>query len=185
MLTKEGVMEIRILRRQGKSIRWIARELEISRNTVRKYLRDSSEPIYERQTKQPGKLDPFKDYIDERVRQASPHRLPATVIFREIVEQGYAGSERLVRYYVSGLYPVPAPEPDNRFETAPGIQMQVDWCVFRRGKEPLSAFVATLGFSRLTYVEFVTDETFASLRKCHENAFAFFRVFPRKCCTTT
>jgi transposase len=62
MLTKEGVMEIRILRRQGKSIRWIARELEISRNTVRKYLRDSSEPIYERQTKQPGKLDPFKDY---------------------------------------------------------------------------------------------------------------------------
>jgi transposase len=180
MLTKEGVMEIRILRRQGKSIRWIARELEISRNTVRKYLRDSSEPIYERQTKQPGKLDPFKDYIDERVRQASPHRLPATVIFREIVEQGYAGSERLVRYYVSGLYPVPAPEPDNRFETAPGIQMQVDWCVFRRGKEPLSAFVATLGFSRLTYVEFVTDETFASLRKCHENAFAFFQGIPQE-----
>ena len=41
MLTGEEVMEIRILRRQGKSIRSIAKELSISRETVRKYLRSA------------------------------------------------------------------------------------------------------------------------------------------------
>ncbi len=39
MLTKEAIMEIKILARQGLSIRAIGRELGISRNTVRKYLR--------------------------------------------------------------------------------------------------------------------------------------------------
>ncbi len=58
--------------------------------------------------------------------------------------------------------------------------MQVDWCVFRKGKNSLSAFVATLGFSRFSYVEFVTDETFLTLRMCHENAFAFFQGVPRE-----
>src|SRR5437762_4641024 len=43
-------------------------------------------------------------------------------------------------------------------ETAPGEQMQVDWAVIRRGSNRLSVFVATLGWSRASYVEFVTDE---------------------------
>lgn len=38
MLTAEAVMEIRVLK-QGKSIRAVARELGVSRNTVRRYVR--------------------------------------------------------------------------------------------------------------------------------------------------
>lgn len=180
MKLKEEVMEVRILHRQGRSIRWIAKHLKMSRNTVRKYLRSTEEPQYVRQAKKPGKLAPFKAYIVERVQFAAPLKIPATVLFREISEQGFTGSERLVRHFTSTLYPVAIPEPDNRFETAPGQQMQVDWCLFRKGKNPLSAFVATLGFSRFSYVEFVTDETFQTLRRCHENAFAFFQGVPRE-----
>lgn len=40
MLIGEEVIEIRILHRQGKSIRAIARDLTVSRETVRKYLRE-------------------------------------------------------------------------------------------------------------------------------------------------
>ncbi len=36
--------------------------------------------------------------------------------------------------------------------------MQVDWAKMRSGKDKLSAFIATLGYSRASYVEFVTDE---------------------------
>lgn len=54
MLTKEGVMEIRILLKQGKSIRGIAQELGVSRNTVRKYLRNSDEPVYRRRENTSG-----------------------------------------------------------------------------------------------------------------------------------
>jgi Homeodomain-like domain len=39
MLVAEEAVEIRVLSRQGKSIREIARMLEISRNTVRRYVR--------------------------------------------------------------------------------------------------------------------------------------------------
>ena len=58
--------------------------------------------------------------------------------------------------------------------------MQVDWCVLRRGKAPLSAFVATMGFSRGSYVEYVSNEKFETLRHCHVSAFEFFGGVPRE-----
>ncbi|SQC05863.1 transposase for insertion sequence IS100 [Klebsiella pneumoniae] len=44
MVTFETVMEIKILHKQGMSSRAIARELGISRNTVKRYLLAQSEP---------------------------------------------------------------------------------------------------------------------------------------------
>lgn len=58
--------------------------------------------------------------------------------------------------------------------------MQCDWMVFRRGKLPLSALVAALGYSRASYVEFVTDERLDTLLAAHEHAFEFFGGVPRK-----
>jgi transposase len=58
--------------------------------------------------------------------------------------------------------------------------MQVDWASFRRGKNRLSAFVATLGFSRNTYVEFVSNEKIDTLIQCHLNAFAHFGGVPQQ-----
>ena len=67
------------------------------------------------------------------------------VPYREITDSGYAGKGRIVQAFFSSLYPAKPPEPVIRFETIPGRQLQIDWCVFRRGKAPLSTFVATLG----------------------------------------
>jgi DNA-binding NarL/FixJ family response regulator len=39
MLVAEEAVEIRVLSRQGRSIRDIARMLKVSRNTVRRYIR--------------------------------------------------------------------------------------------------------------------------------------------------
>ena len=58
--------------------------------------------------------------------------------------------------------------------------MQVDWAVIRRGSNRLSVFVATLGWSRATYVEFVTDERVETLIEAHENAFLAFDGTPRE-----
>jgi transposase len=62
MLMTEEAVEIQVLRRQGKSIHEIARTLDVSRNTVRRYLRVEGLPRYERQTRL-SKLDPCKHYI--------------------------------------------------------------------------------------------------------------------------
>lgn len=58
--------------------------------------------------------------------------------------------------------------------------MQADFIVFRRGGEALSAFVATVGYSRFSYVEFVTSERIEPLLLCHEHAFAYFGGTPKQ-----
>ena len=64
MLTQEILVEIHVLHRQGKSIRSIAKALNVSRNTVRKYLRDIARtPTYSRRDDRPSKLEPFQDRL--------------------------------------------------------------------------------------------------------------------------
>ncbi|HFQ8924173.1 TPA: IS21 family transposase [Pseudomonas aeruginosa] len=173
-------MEIRVLARQGRGVREIAREMGLSRNTVRKYLRRCAEQERKAPVARVHKLEPYKQYLQERVRAAHPAWLPATVLLEEIRELGYDGGLSRLRQYLRSLRQVKPAEPLVRFETAPGQQMQVDWIVFRRGKNPLSAFVATMGYSRASYVEFVTNERLATLLACHEQAFDFFGGVPRE-----
>jgi transposase len=69
MLVAKGAVESRVLSRQGKSKREIARMLEVSRNSVRLYLRSKALPQYQREARL-SKLDPYRQYIDERVKSA-------------------------------------------------------------------------------------------------------------------
>ena len=171
-------MEIRILRKQGKGVRAIARELGCSVNTVRKYAERDEPPQYGPRLSRARKIETHEAYLRERVTGAHPAWIPATVLCREIRERGYTGCERVVRNFVRGLKPVAAPDPVVRFETEPGRQLQVDWIEFRR--ERLSAFVATLGHCRASFVRYVTDERIETLVACHIGAFEFFGGVPRE-----
>ena len=88
MLTGEEVMVIRVLHRQGMSIRGIARTTGISRNVVRRYLRSPGAPRYKRRAPRQSKLDPFKSYAAERLRAAAPSRIPATAPLIELRARG-------------------------------------------------------------------------------------------------
>lgn len=181
MLTMEAVMEVRILHRQGVPIREIAERLGVSRNTVRRYIRSEDASRYSARPPRGSKLDAYTDWIRERIEAAVPHTIPAAVIYREIAELGYAGSERLVRQFVATIRPAaPEPAPVTRFETAPGVQMQVDWGVFRFGAFGASGFVSTLGYSRMLWVRFVSDQQFDTLKACHIGAFEYFGGVPRE-----
>lgn len=147
-------MDIHVLHRQGNSIRSISRQLGISRNTVRSYLRDfAKSPNYGPRAARPSKLTPFKPYLHERIEAAKPYWIPATVLCRELQTQGYDGQEGLVKQYVRQFKPI-TQAPVVRFETAPGQQMQVDFTTIKRGRNKLKGFVATLGYSRACYVCF-------------------------------
>jgi transposase len=77
---------------------------------------------------------------------------------------------------VAGFLPEKRADPVVRFETEP----QVDWAVIGRGGDRLSVFVATLGWSRSSYVEFCDDEKVETLILAHEHAFAAFGGVPRE-----
>jgi len=171
MITQEELIEMQILKRHKNSIRFIAKALGLSRNTVRKFLREErQQPVYGPRGKAPSKLDPYKGYILNRIQQAKPYIIPAIVLLNEIQDLGYQGKITILRDFIQANKK-PAEGKIVRFETLPGLQAQVDWTTLQKG---LYAFVMILGFSRMAYVEFVEDTQVDQLLKCHENAFEYF-----------
>ena len=143
MLTQEQAVVIRVMGRGDESVRAIAKQLECSRDTVRRYLRDESARRYGPRGRRPCKLDAHVAYLQLRIDQASPRWIPAAVLLREL-------RERLRRWNqttqgVAGATEAGGSEPLVRFETTPGKQMQADFTYIRRGRDPLTALVATMG----------------------------------------
>lgn len=179
MLKAEEHMELVILKKHGESIRALSRSTGRSRNTVRRYLRGGEAAATRKLApKRAEKLDSYKAYIIERMTAASPDVIPATVLLREIQGRGYDGGYSRVKQFVRGLVPVAPPEPIERFETEPGRQMQADWATVKSGGAKLKVFIATLGWSRMAYVEFCDDEQVETLIACHERAFLAFGGVP-------
>jgi len=135
--------------------------LEVSRNTVRCYLRAQGLPRYRRE-RRATKLDDHHQYTIERVRTAAPEWIPATVLLGELKALGYRGSLTTLKMFLATLKPAVKVAPVIRLETEPGRQLQADFATIRRGTDRLSVFIATLGWSRATYIEFVTDERLAT-----------------------
>jgi transposase len=179
MVTQEQAVEIKVLARRGASIREIAKQLGCSRNTVRRYLREApTVPQYGPRAPRSTKLDPFKPYLLERIEAARPHWIPAVVLHREIQEMGYPGGVTQLKDFIN-TWRVGEPESVVRFETPPGKQMQADFTHIRRGRDPLIAFVATLGYSRMAWVRFTRDERAETLRQCLAEAFKYFDGVPQ------
>jgi transposase len=177
MLTQEQAVEIRVLARRGVGIREIARQLGCSRNTVRRYLKDETASRYKARPSCESKLEPFKPYVVERIEAARPHWIPAAVLLRELQELGYTGGLTQLKVWLAPMKR-PQPEPLVRFETEPGEQMQADFTVVRRGGDPLLALVATLGYSRASFVRFSRREDFSSLSTGLVGAFEYFGGVP-------
>ncbi|MCA2971661.1 MAG: IS21 family transposase [Acidobacteriaceae bacterium] len=180
MLHKEEWMEIHVLKAQGLSEREIARKLGISRNTVSRYLDAPAAPKYKMREPRPTKLEPFKAYVERRIAEAQPDWIPAPAMLRELRAQGYVGQIRQLQDFMQSRKPAVRDDPVVRFETAPAHQLQVDFVVFRRARDPLYAFTATLGYSRWRWVRFTSDETAATLVDCHHALFEAMGGVPRE-----
>src|SRR3569833_448005 len=90
MLTQELAVEIQVLDRQGRSIRQIARETGLSRNTERRNQREGRPIRYGPREPRPCKLDAYKEVLQQRIAQARPQWIPATVLLRVFQAAGYA-----------------------------------------------------------------------------------------------
>ena len=176
MFTVEEFFVIRDLHHQGLNISQISRETGYHRNTVRKYLTAQTMPVPAPRRIRPSKLDPFKEYIQQRIRD---YPLSAARIYREIQERGFDGKYTIVKDYIRKIRPPTSVPAVFRFETEPGVQAQVDWgeCGHldvdgRRRK--LYCFSMILGYSRMRYVVFTLSTDTYTLIQCHLGAFEYF-----------
>ena len=168
-------MELKILNKQGQSMKAIARVSGAARNTVRKYVRDN---VSNTRKPRASRLDPHRDWLIARLAQ-SPG-IPATVLQRELHERGCVIGGARLRDVVATLRPKATAMPVVRFETAPGVQAQVDFATLSFGAFSFKLFIAVLGYSRWMFALFVPDERVESLREGHITFFDRLGGVPQK-----
>ena len=178
MIDKEEYTVIHTLHKRGYSIRSIAKIVGLNRRTVSKRLKEDELQPYKK-ISYPSKLDPYKNHILNRVQQASPDKIPSTVIFEEIKKYGYEGKIRIVQSFMQGITSYKPKEEVIRFETEPSYQAQVDWTFIRTGKNPIYGFVMVLGFSRMAFVYFTDNMRQETWQECHVKAFEYFGGVPQ------
>jgi transposase len=184
MINEEDFMDIRALARQGYGYAEIGRIVGRDWRTVKRYLESGAQPVYRRK-RMPSKLDEFKPLIDQWL--AAEPRLLATRIHQDLVrDYGFAGSYNTVRRYVERSRPRPKPRAEERFETRPGHQAQVDWSHEEpirtpSGLElPLYCFHMVLGHSRDSFCAFTSSQDLVTFWACHRAAFDHFGGVPRE-----
>ncbi len=177
-------MEIRNERKKGLSYTEIARKHHIDPRTAKKDAQSDTKPVYTLIAPKPSKLDPYKHLMDMWMEEA-PYS--AVRIHEKLMEQGCDCQYTIVRQYVATRKADLNEKATVRFETMPGLQGQVDWGFFENYKalengeyKKLYCFLMTLGYSRMRYIEFVTDMSTTTLIKCHINAFRYVGGYPQE-----
>ena len=177
-------MDIRTDRQKGLSYVEIARKHNIDPRTAKKYAFSSSRPEYTLSEPKPSKLDAYKQQIDLLLEEA-PYS--AVRILEKLTEQGFDGKYSIVKEYVRGKKKDLDEKATVRFETMPGLQAQMDWGFFEDHQviedgvpKKLYCFLMILGYSRMRYIEFVTDMSTNTLIRCHQNAFRYWGGYPEE-----
>jgi transposase len=170
-----------------RSIREISRELNVSRNTVRKILRSgATEFQYEREVQPLPTIGPWREQLDRLLManegKSTRERLTLIRVFEELREAGFRGSYDAVRRYAKawgkerGSVMADAYVP---LSFAAGEAYQFDWSheVVRINNATVILKVAhvRLCHSRMFFVRAYPRETQEMVFDAHDKAFAFFR----------
>jgi transposase len=188
MLTVETVGRIRREHLvKGKSIKALARELRVSRNTVRKVLRSQATSIgYERKEQPLPKLGPWRAELDRLLLgnegKAARERLTLIRVFETLRGAGYDGSYDAVRRYAKAWRLERGATTSQAYvplSFAPGEAYQFDWSyeIVLIGGTTVKVKVAQvrLCHSRMLFVRAYPRETQEMVFDAHDRAFAFFK----------
>jgi len=193
---------IKTLQARNWSARRIARELGINRRTVKRYMtqndskctisttgfsvQNSDDPLSKCTISTTGSggrkslCEPWEDYIKNRLSG----QLSAQRIYQDLVlEHDFEGSYESVKRYVKKLDDA-GELPFRRIETAPGVEVQVDYGTGARIYDKNGKFRKThlfrivLSCSRKGYSEVCYAQDTESFIRALENAFRYFGGVP-------
>lgn len=183
MQSPEDVAAMLRLHECGWGAKRIARELGVSKNTVKRYLRAGGWAQYAA-PRRARALEGLGAWLKERLLC---HGGNAAVVQQELkAEHGIEVSLRTVERACAGYRQALAAEARAtvRFETPPGRQLQID---FGTKQVPIAGepvrvrlFVATLGYSRRIYVQAFRHERQSAWLAGLEGAFRHFGGVPEQ-----
>lgn len=176
---------------KGESISAIARDLNLSRNTVKKYLNAEAEPAYRRQHQPCPKLGEYAKQLETWLAQDGQRpkgqRRSARRLFEDLQGAGYAGAydsvQRFVKRWKAGR-PNVACDAFVPLSFPPGETCQFDWS---HEQVELGGVVQTvklahfrLTYSRQLFLAAYPRETQEMVFDAHNRAFAFFGGVPER-----
>lgn len=165
MIPQELWMDLKLLSRQGMSIRAIARTTGLSRNTVRRALAAKTPQRYKPRPAKTLKIEPHLDYVRSQL-ELRPW-VSAAQIFRELSAQGYGGCYESVKTQCRRVRErqQAARRACVRFETAPAQEAQFDWkgpvrhLLASAPEQKYFFFRLVLGYSRFRITRLVRFQT--------------------------
>jgi transposase len=177
---------------QRQTVTDIAKDMGLSRPTVRKHLLTTEEPKYTRAHSPAPRLDPFKAQLKEwlmedaklaRARRRTGHRL-----FEGLQTIGYGGAydsvQRFVRRWKSSNQGPKLTEAFVPLQFLPGDACQFDWSqeqVELGGVlQKIKVAHFRLSYSRQMFVVAYPRETQEMVLDAHSRAFAFFGGVPAR-----
>lgn len=192
----ETVLKIRRLCLvEGRSISFVARQYQLSRNTVRKYLGEESPPAYHQKQPRPcPQLGAFKDqlthWIEFDLKRPKRERRTAMRLYECLQGEGYDGAYdsvvRFVRVFrqTSDCSPSGVSNAYVPLSFAPGEAYQFDWSeeVVELGgvTQKIKVGHFRMSYSRKCFVVAYPRESLEMVLDAHMRALAFFGGVPRK-----
>ncbi len=187
MLTLDDYGAIRRAHRDGKSIRQIAREFNLSRITVRKALK-YPEPSATTRIRSAPKLGPFQGIIDQILvddETAPPkQRHTSAQVFRRLRdEHGYCGGYAQVQRYLL-KHRRREKETFIPLGHLPGQRLEADFghisVDFPEGRRQIPFLVATWAYSNYPFVLALPFERTEAILEGMVRAFEFFGCVPKE-----
>jgi len=181
---------VALLHGKGQGQRTIAKELGISRKSVRTLLagvvqqrNHGHSALPAAPEKRASQLDIFTPKI-QALLDDHPD-ISAVRLLEELRTVGYEGGYTILKERLRLMRPKPKVSPVERFETEPGKQGQQDWSPYtipftKDGPTKLHCFSFILAFSRRQYVHFCEHEDQLTLERQHIAAFERFEGVPEE-----
>ncbi len=167
---------------EGKSMRSIAKDLHLSRETVRRIVdrhrhdRGEIDSPMSRRKRRPSKVDRFEPQITKLLERYP--NITIQRILEELRQEGYDGGYSILCERVALLRKSQSTNAEwvERFETRPGAQAQMDWAVYTidftcEGRRRVNLFSYVLGYSRRQYLRFTESQDFETTLREHVRAF--------------
>ena len=161
----------------GLGVRAIAKQLNMSRKTVRKFIRQvvTKPPRRVSSTPRMSLLAPYEAKLKELIDDVPEMRAPA--VMERLRKDGYTGGLTIIRQRLRRMRPGEK-EAFLTLHFSPGEAVQVDWADFGFAlpgiPRRVSAFVMALCHSRYLYIEFALSQSMGSFLRRMENGLQFY-----------
>jgi transposase len=190
VLTVDDFAQIRQAKREGMSIREIARRFHHSRQTVRKALAEPEPPGYTLKKPRPApKLGPFQAVIDrilaEDAEAPPKQRHTSMQVYRRLCapEHGYTGGYDQVRRYV-GRRREAARQTFVPLAHEPGYRLEADFghihVDFPEGRRQVPVLLTTWSYSQAKFALATPSERTEAILAGLVAALGFFEAVPRE-----